>query len=173
MIMAAIFTSKWMIFVCLVILIFIILYMIGQKSVHSESFIPATPEEVWSVLIDTQNIKTWNTILIPIDGELREGASIKYEFYQDENNRSVIPAKVRQMVENNLLNQKGGMTGILTFDHKYILEPEKGGTKVIIHEDYRGIMVPFWNPAPVEQAYTRLAEALKDRVIFIKEQESK
>ena len=45
-----------------------------------------------------------------------------------------------------------------------MLEPTGNSTKVIIHEDYRGIGVNFWNPQPVEEAYKELNIALKNRV---------
>ena len=62
---------------------------------------------------------------------------------------------------------KGGMTGILTFNHKYILEKTGTVTKVIVHEEYKGIMVPFWNPSSVEKAYEKLLLELKQRVISL------
>jgi hypothetical protein len=73
-------------------------------------------------------------------------------------------AVVKAMEPNRLLNQYGGMGFILTFDHKYTLEPVDSGTNVTIEEYYRGIMVPFWNPSPVEAAYHRLLFSLKNRV---------
>jgi hypothetical protein len=162
-------TSKWMMVIYVLVFILLVLYLSGCKSVHSQVKIEAPPEAVWKVLTDFENIKEWNNVLIPIEGELKEGAIIKYEFHQDANTISVIPATVKQMIKNKLLNQTGGMTGILTFDHKYILEEVKDSTNVIIHEDYRGVMVPFWNPAPVEEAYNRLGKALKERVNQLKE----
>lgn len=166
-------SSKWMIFGEVLFVVLFLLYIFGKKSVHTEISIPAPSGTVWSVLTDIQNTKTWNPVLIPLEGELKEGTQIKYEFRQDENSISTIPATVKQIIDNRLLNQTGGMPGLLTFDHKYKLEPADGGTKVTIHEDYRGIMVPFWNPAPVEEAYKRLASALKDQVALISRQEVK
>ncbi len=160
----AILTSKWMMALYLLILILAILYLTGSKSVHTQITIKAAPHEVWAILTDAEKIKEWNPVLIPVEGVLKEGNTVKYEFHQDEENKSVIPAMVKQMVENKLLNQTGGMPFVLTFDHKYILKSVDDSTSVIIHENYRGIMVPFWNPAPVERAYERLAEALKARV---------
>lgn len=159
-----ILTSKWMIVVYVLSLILIVLYLTGCKSVHSQIIIKAPPQDVWNVLTDFEKIKEWNHVLIPIEGELKEGATITYEFHQDENNMSEIPATVKQIIGNKLINQTGGMWGVLTFNHKYILDPIEDSTQVTIHEDYRGIMVPFWNPAPVEEAYKRLGQALKDRV---------
>ncbi len=152
----------------LILLILIVLFLIGHKSVHSEVNIPASPAEVWAVLTDVEKIAEWNPVLVPIEGELIAGSTIKYRFNQDADNQYDIPATVKRIVKNQLLNQTGGLFGIITFDHQYQLEPAGAGTRLIIHEEYRGIMVPFWNPAPVEQAYERLAKALRDRVISLK-----
>jgi hypothetical protein len=51
----------------------------------------------------------------------------------------------------------------MSFDHQYILQSSGNGTKLTIHEDYSGIGVTFWNPAPVGEAYVRLSEAIKKR----------
>lgn len=165
----AIITSKWILTILLlVLLVLAILYLVGRKSVHSEITIQASSQEIWLVLTDIQKIKEWNPVLVPVEGELKEGVTLKYEFYQEGDEPIVMSAKVKEMIDGKLLNQAGGMFGILTFDHKYILEPSHGETKVIIHEDYRGIAVPFWNPAPVEKAYIKLNEALRDRVTQLK-----
>lgn len=155
--------------VCLIIFsILVVLYVLGKKSVHHESIIPASPQEVWAVLVDTDNYKNWNPVMELLEGEVKEGNNVKYRFTQDKEHVSEIPSQVKKMTKAALLNQYGGLTGVITFDHRYILEPVEKGTKLIIHEDYRGIYVPFWNPAPVEAAYGKLANALKEQVIKVK-----
>ena len=139
----------------------ILLYFIGSKSVHTEILVNSSAEKVWNALTDVSKVKEWNKVLIPVEGEIREGNKVVYEFYQDPQNISVISAKVRKREEMKLLNQYGGIPGVLTFNHKYILKTVDDQTKVIVHEEYSGIMVPFWNPSPVEKAYSRLLESLK------------
>ncbi len=165
--------SKWMIAILVLLVALIVLYLMGRKSVRSELIIEATPNQIWSVLMDTKAYRDWNPVLIPIEGELKEGTKVKYEFRQDENTKSEIPSTVKKMVKDELLNQGGGMPGVLTFDHKYILKPATGGTLVIINEDYRGVGVVFWNPAPVEEAYKRLNDALRKRVLELADQKQK
>ena len=160
----ALLTSKWTIALLVILLVLIILYVVGKKSAHTEIIIQAPPQKVWTSLTDISLVKEWNEILIPVEGVLKEGNKITYEFYQEPSNKAVMSATVVKMVPDKLINQKGGIPGVLTFNHKYMLEPYEGGTKVTIHEEYRGIMVPFWNPAPVEAAYSRLLEALKSEV---------
>lgn len=147
--------------VLLLLLGLVILYLVGNKSVRAEIIIDSKPADVWNVLIDVESHKEWNSVLIPNNGDFVEGTRIEYQFIQDETTTSIIPSKVRNIVKNQLLNQAGGMPGILTFNHKYILEEINGNTRLIIIEQYRGIGVPFWNPAPVQKAYERLAQDLK------------
>ena len=150
--------SKLLIIVAIIIVLLVILYFTGKKSVHSEIIINRTSEEVWSVLINTDQYQDWNPVMKLIEGEIQEGNTVKYQFNQDEENSSEIPSKVKKIITNKLLNQGGGMPFILTFDHKYILEPLNSKTKVTIHEDYAGVCVNFWNPKPVEKAYKKLVK---------------
>ena len=163
MLVMALLKSKWFLFVGIPLIILIILYFLGRKSVHAEIKINASPSEIWSILIDKSSYNEWNTVLIPIKGDLIEGETVEYKFYQDENTKTVIPSKVKKMIENELLNQGGGIPGVLTYNHQYILEETQEGTRLTIHEDYRGIGVPFWNPSPVHKAYERLCGDLKNR----------
>ncbi len=161
----AFFTSKLGIGILVVLAFLILLYMLGKKSVHTEIQINASPSAVWSALSNLDEVRSWNKVLIPIDGELAVGSSVNYEFYQEEGGKPAsMPGKVLKLEKEKLINQAGGMTGILTFNHQYIIEPAEGGCTVTIHEEYRGLMVPFWNPAPVEKAYARLLQSLKAHV---------
>ncbi|MBW1294430.1 SRPBCC domain-containing protein [Aquimarina litoralis] len=158
------FNSKILIVIIVLLAILIILYFTGKKSVHHEITINANPEKVWTVLTNTNDYDMWNPVMKLLEGEIKEGNKVKYQFTQDTNTISQIPSTVKKIIPKELLNQAGGMPLILTFDHKYILESSLEGTKLIIHEDYRGIGVNFWNPKPVEEAYTRLNKAIKQRV---------
>ena len=133
-----------MIAVAIILAIFLILLAIGRKSAHAEVTIPTQPEIVWENLSNVSKVKAWNSILIPIAGELKEGSKVTYEFYQDEGGKAaVMSAAVKEIVPLKMINQTGGMPLILTFDHKYLIEQVPEGTKVTIHEEYRGVMVPF------------------------------
>ena len=160
---SAILTSKWMICIYVVLAIVIILLIICRKSVHSEITIKTSAYNVWNVLTNTDDYKNWNSVMLLVDGEVKEGNTAKYQFTQEESKSYEIPSKVIQVIPSKLLNQAGGTIGILTFNHNYILEDLNGNTKLIIHEDYRGVMVPFWNPNPVQKAYERLNRDIKKK----------
>ena len=138
------------------------------KTVHTELVIPAQPEEVWAVLADGSKYGEWNPVLVPVEGQLREGAAVRYQMTEPNGNQSMIDSKVVKMIPNQKLNQFGGIRGIITFDHTYLLEPVSGGTKVTQHEEYRGVYVPFWDASWVEPAYAKVNEALRDRVLQLR-----
>lgn len=156
-------TSKWFIIIATLVVVFLILYFLGKKSVHHEISINASPQKVWEVLTNMNDYDEWNPTMKLVNGEVKVGNKVTYQFTQDENNISEIPATVKKIIPNKLLNQSGGIPLVLTYNHQYILEPENSGTKVTIHEDYNGIGVNFWNPKPVQLAYERLNKALKER----------
>ena len=138
---------------------------VNCKTVRTELIIPAEPEVVWAMLTDESSYKDWHKVLVPLEGEkLQEGHSIRYTMTANDGSKSVVEAEVVKMVKGKKLNQSGGIPGILTFDHNYLLEPTEGGTLLIQHEEYRGIFVPFWDASWVEPAYQKSNEALKERL---------
>ncbi|RNC88518.1 MAG: hypothetical protein ED555_12830 [Allomuricauda sp.] len=160
-----ILSSKWFIGIAIIVLLLIVLIFTGKKSVNAEISINGTKEEVWAVLTNFTKAKEWNRVLIPIEGTLGVGNKIKYEFYQDEGGKAaVMDAEVRQIKSGELINQNGGIPGILTFNHHYFIKESGSTTTVKITEEYRGIMVNFWNPKPVEKAYERLLVSLKQKI---------
>ena len=140
------------------------LALLGRKSVHAELMIPAPPEEVWSVLTDAAGYEDWNPVFTSVTGEYAEGAQMAYRMRDESGKESEVSATVIKFDEARELNQFGGIRGILTFDHHWLLEPVEGGTRVIQHEEYRGIGVWFWDPTWFESAYGKANEALKERV---------
>lgn len=159
-----ILNSKWIILVLVILSTLIILYLIGNKSAHSEITVNAPSAKVWNVITNTQQYDEWNSVINSLEGNLKEGEEVKFMFHQEEGNSYPISAKVKKVEPNKLLNQYGGTIGIMTYNHKYILEEANGVTKVTIHEDYRGIFVPFWNSEPAQKAYERMNEDIKRRV---------
>lgn len=144
---------------------FLPLALLGCASVHNEVVIDASPEQVWQVLTDKDAYGEWNTVLLDLKGDFKVGEEVVFQFQESADKKYEVKAKVKEVVPEKLLNQKGGVWGVLTFDHRYILEPVgTDQTKVTIHEDYAGVYVPFWDHKPLEPAYAKLNQALKARV---------
>jgi len=141
--------------------------MLGAKSVHTEIDIPASPDKVWQVLVDIERYPEWNPVFTVLEGKLEQGNKITYQVQESKEKSAKIAAKVKSYIPRKLLNQTGGYWGVLTFDHTYLLEPMENGTRVIIHEDYTGVWVNFWDPSSVKEQYKKLAVSLKNRVTEI------
>ena len=138
--------------------------LLGHKSVHAELLIPASPEEIWSVLTDAPHYSEWNPVFVDVQGEYREGGKLTYQMKDQTGKTTEVVATIVELDPGKELNQFGGMRGVLTFDHHWLLESVEGGTKVTQHEDYRGIGVWFWDPSWFQTAYAQANEALRDRL---------
>ena len=136
----------------------------GHKAVHAELVIAAPPAAIWEVLTDTAAYGEWNPIFVSAEGEFREGGTVAYEMKNPDGEISDVEPTVRKLVPEREINQFGGFSGILTFDHTWRLEPVDAATRVIQHEEYRGVYVWFWDPGWVERAYEHALVALRERV---------
>ena len=138
---------------------------LGFHEVYTEIMIEAEPEEVWSVITDAENYKNWNPVIINAAGTYGPDEKITNTVVEAGEKQVTIKSKVVKFIPPYHLNQFGGYTGIITFDHHYILEKVEGGTKVIQREEYTGVYMNFWDASWVEPAYERVNEALRDEVI--------
>ena len=139
--------------------------LLGHKVVHTEIVVPAPPQAVWAVLTDPAGYAEWNPILVRAEGEYRAGQQIRYRMRDEAGKESDITSTVIALDPPRAIEQFGGMRGVLTFEHRWRLEPVEGGTRVVQHEAYRGIGVWFWNPSGVERQYRQANEALRARVL--------
>ena len=83
------------------------LCMLGCTSVETEIVIPASSEEIWSVLTDAEGNKEWNPVLIPLQGKIKDGAKIKYHYFQPDKEPIEIESKVVKFERYKELNKSG------------------------------------------------------------------
>ena len=142
----------------------VILALTGSKSAHAERVIPHSAEAIWAMVTDADGYEDWNPILVRAEGNFEEGTTMRYLMRTADGGTTPVESLVRRVVPEREINQFGGMRGVLTFSHTWRLEPAAGGTRVIQHEEYRGIGVWFWNPASTESAYGDGLVALESRL---------
>ena len=138
---------------------------LGHHEVYTETIIDAEPEEIWAVITDASNYKNWNPVITNAEGTYADGGTIINTVVEDGKKPTKIKSKIMKFKPPFHLNQFGGYSGIITFDHHYILEKVEAGTKVIQKEEYTGFYVNFWDSAWVEPAYQRVNEALHNEVL--------
>ena len=136
----------------------------SNKTYRVERTISATPEEIWAVLMDTAAYGEWNPVFIKVEGSYAAGDTVLNTFKDPSGKLFDVTNKVEALEPNRLLRQKGGFTGVLTFDHQWLLEPVEGGTKVTQYEIDRGIYVWFWDDSWIVPKYTEGLQALEREV---------
>ena len=141
------------------------LAVLGKKTFHVETVIPAPPEAVWAVLMATEKYPEWNPTFVEVSGQYEVGGTLLNKVRSPDGKVLELTATVAEVVANKTLRQHGGIWGIITFDHQWLLEPVAGGTKVTQHEVDRGLYLWFWDSSWIEPAYTRTNESLKTRVL--------
>ena len=155
---------NWAVAVFVVLVALVSLALTGSKSVQAERVIPHPAEAIWAVLTDPDGYEHWNPILVRAEGWFEEGRTMRYLMRTADGGATPVESLVRHLVDEREINQFGGMRGVLTFEHRWRLEPAAQGTRVIQQEKYRGIGVWFWNPAWVESAYRDALVALENRL---------
>ena len=137
----------------------------SNKTYRVERTISATPEAVWAVLMDTAAYGEWNPVFVKVEGSYAAGGTVLNTFKDPSGKLFDVTNKVEALEPNRLLRQKGGFTGMLTFDHQWILEPVEDGTKVTQYEIDRGLYVWFWDDSWIVPKYTEVLQALDREVM--------
>lgn len=145
----------------------LILAAVTKKVFHVEIEIAAPPEAVWAVLTDTEHYQEWNPTQVEIRGAHALGSKLIAVFDAPEVTPFEVELTVSEMDAPYLLRQRGGVPGIITFDHRWMISPTEHGSLVVQHEVDRGIYLLFWDSSWIKPAYQRASEALSARVIAL------
>ncbi len=156
-------SKRALLVVLLLVLVVISLGVSAQKTFVAETVVPAEADRVWSVLIDSAGYPDWNPVFVRVNGSFREGGQVEHHVRDPDGGLLEMTATVKTFNPGVELRQTGGLPGVLTFDHRWLLEPVEGGTKVIQHEVDRGIGLWFWNSDWIVPAYERVNDALAER----------
>ena len=153
--------------VLVVLIVAVVTALATRKSFLVEIWIPAPPEAVWAVLVDTPAYPQWNPVFVEVDGPYVAGKTVLNRVREPGGTILEMTATVETLLPNAELRQSGGVPGILTFDHRWLLNPADDGTKVIQYEVDRGIGLWFWNSDWIEPAYAATNKALAERVLSV------
>ena len=139
------------------------------KTFRAEITIAAPPEKVWAVLMDTQSYPDWNPTFVAVSPPYALGAKISSRVVKPDGAFIDMTPTVTALVTNRELRQSGGLPGVLTYNHAWLLAPVHGGTHVRQIDVDRGGFLWFWDTSWIEPAYQRANEALAARVLALQE----
>jgi uncharacterized protein YndB with AHSA1/START domain len=111
------------------------------KSTEAETLIDARPSTVWDILTDTSNVAVWESGITAIEGELRDGGTIRVRTNAGE--RGGVRMRVRQMPGEVMRWRAALPMGMLRRTFTVILTPEAGLTHLRISHELVGLLSPF------------------------------
>ena len=145
----------------------IVASFLTSKTFEAEITIAAPPEKIWAVLMDTGAYPDWNPTFVEVSGPYLVGTKISSRVMKPDGAFVEMRPTVKALVPNRELRQGGGLPGVLTYNHSWILQPVEGGTLVRQIDVDRGGFLWFWDSSWVEPAYRMANEALAQRVLAL------
>ncbi len=130
---------------------FIYLYVEGKamNTVETQIEISATPEKVWSVLMDIPKWNDWNPTMNKISGSPSLGSKLDIIMVSKEGKGRKDGPKYSPVVKEvdapRYFRWKANMVADLVFTNEkiFILEESGSGTKLTHKETFKGLMVPM------------------------------
>lgn len=101
------------------------------------ALINASPEKIWNILADVQGYKNWNSTLVSIEGEIKEGGEIRIVPVINPNR--TFKLKIKEFMPFTKM-VSGDAMGSRTF----LLEPVEGGTQFTMTENIGGPLFPLF-----------------------------
>jgi hypothetical protein len=117
------------------------------KEIKTEICINATPEKVWTILINFDNYPNWNPFIKSIKGEVKIGEKIKVRIEPPEAKGMTFKPRILVFETNKELRWIGHLLFVGLFDgeHKFELIDNGDGTTIFRQsEKFKGILVPLF-----------------------------
>ena len=143
----------------------IIASFLTSKTFEAEITIAAAPEKIWEVLMDTGAYPDWNPTFVKVSGPYKVGTKMSLRVMKPDGAFVEMRPTLKALVPNRELHQGGGVPGVLTYNHRWTLQPVEGGTLVRQTDVDRGAFLWFWDSGWIEPAFRLANEALARRVV--------
>jgi len=117
------------------------------KEIKTEILIQASPEKVWTILMDFKNYKHWNPFIKTISGQAETGKNIEVFIAPPEKKGMALRPKILVVKQNKEFRWKGKLLIPGLFDGEHIFELTdngNGSTTFIQREVFGGILIPFF-----------------------------
>ncbi len=134
-----------------------------MRSYESSAEIAASPEAIWSILVDGPGYARWENGVVRVDGTIAQGNKITV--VSAANPKRSFPVEVTAFEPGRRMEWSGGMPlGLFRGVRTYSLTPGSDGTtRFHMREDYTGPMLPLiWKSMPdLQPSFDEFAAGLK------------
>ena len=101
----------------------------------------APAERIWAILTDASAFPTWNSTVARIEGDIREGATLRVHA---PGTSMVFTPRVSGVVPNRRMTWTGGLSFLFKGVRTFELRPRgDGSTDFIMAERFSGLILPF------------------------------
>ena len=100
-------------------------------------YIAANAEKVWGLLTNAQNFPSWNSTIISLEGEIKQGQKLKLKSTLD-------PSRTFNLKVKHFEKSKKLIWGDAMGQRTYLLEEDGEGTLVTMHEKIGGPIFPLF-----------------------------
>lgn len=108
----------------------------SHRIIYTDIEIDALPEQVWSVLSDTESYKNWATFLVDIQGEIKDGNKITavFQINPKKEKRTTIDHTISVIEGKEFYWAERGPGGI-SDNHYFSVESSGNGKALFIQSD--------------------------------------
>lgn len=114
-----------------------------MPELRTEIIIDATPEKVWSLLMDFDNYPQWNPFIRSVQGPAKQGEKIRVTLRMENGKEMKFNPRVLRADENQRFEWLGHLfiPGLFDGNHYFIVEKLKDHQVKFIHgETFKGIL---------------------------------
>lgn len=140
-----------------------------MREVCTDILIDASPERVWTVLVNLERFSDWNPFIPYAQGVIEKDARLEVRITPPGSRAMAFQPTVTRLVPERELHWLGHLWIPKLFDGEHIFElhPEgEAGTRFVQRERFSGLLVPLiWNQVkgPTRSGFVTMNEALKAR----------
>ena len=140
-----------------------------MHDIRTETEIRATPERIWSILVDFPAHSAWNPFVRSIEGVLKVGGKLTVSVQPEGAKGMTFRPTVLVAIPNQELRWLGRLLlpGIFDGEHYFQIKPAQPGSSLFIHgETFSGALVPFFKSAldtRTKAGFLAMNRALKER----------
>jgi hypothetical protein len=135
------------------------------KEIKTEILINATPEKVWSILINFDNYHHWNPFIKSVNGEIKVSQKIKVTIKPTNSKSMTFKPKVLVFETNKELRWIGNFLfkGLFDGEHKFELIDNGDGTTTFKQsENFKGILLILFNLENTKKGFVEMNSKLKE-----------
>ena len=146
-----------------------------MREIKTETYIHASPEEVWKILMKFDEYSEWNPFIRRMEGDAEAGARMQVDIEPSGSRPITLHPRVLKSEPGRELRWLGHLwrPGLFDGEHVFCIEPLGTGRVRFVHrEHFTGLLVPLLFPMverTTRRGFEAMNGALKARVEAVSE----